>query len=488
MVIKMKPLLTIIGNNIYFVFQDKYFPNKQNITIQSFIKESDIDINLRKKIISLFNENNYIAKNSERYKNYISKFSVYIDDLKVNNKNYFFHCYIIPKEVNIKNINFEENDSIEEKKLKIDFIEKKSVSLFKEYAKNIVPKNKEFKSLREAKGDSFLDLDLNYYNKKLKSLYGMLFSNNLHHIHKVISSSKISGELIVKENKKNNNPLKNIQIIKELRQSDLILFVRTLLDFLVKNKLAIYVNQKNYIKTKKLIKNIENRLNEISNNNYSFIKIINKKEMQNFFKNYETKKEIIKNKDIFNVFKDIYFNYIKTGKYQFKTIDLSLFLEKSVDLKLINENKEKNIYKGIETEKKIKKINKQTNNFDSYLPNVYFSNGDTFGLYPDNLICDKNNEVLEIIDAKYYLYKDLIKKPDLFFKMYAYKVAFENNQNKIKLKFIIPEILTIDYEKEKNVKIELNKKPLFKILSTHNLIDGTGLEIYNINIFNKKNS
>lgn len=484
----MEPILTVIENNIYFIFQDKYFPTNKNVTIKDFINKSELDFNLKKKINNLFNENSYIYKNAERYKNYLSTFSVYIDDLSINKTNYFFHSYIIPKEVNIENINFKENESVESKKIKIEFLEKLSLSFFKEYAKNIEPQNKDFKSLKESKGDSFLDLDLNYYNKKLKILYGLLFSNNLHHVYKVISSTKISGELLIKENRKNNNPLKNVQIIKEKKQSDLIIFIRTLLSFLIKHKLSIYINKKDYKKTIKLIKNIENRLNELSSDNFTTIKIRNtQKEIQNFFKNYEYKKEIIKNKDIFDLFNDLYFNFLKNGTYQFKTINLSTFLEKSVDLKLINDNNDKLIYKGIETEKKIKRINPYSNNENNNLSNVYFINRDKFGLYPDNLICDEYNNVLEIIDAKYYLYNDLIKKPDLFFKMYVYKKSFEEKQNNknINLKFIIPEIFNINYENDKNINIILNKTPELKHHIKHTLIDNSELEVLNINLFEK---
>jgi hypothetical protein len=538
----MNPILEIIDNNVYFIFQDKTFSLKDNekkkkSTIETFIKEElkslkkenpEINENkIYKNIKEIFDNNTNIKLNSERYKNYVSNLTTYIDNCYMdeqNNKIFYLHIYILPsKEFDIKIdiTNKDKENGKEGLKNKIKFLETLSLQIFKEYSKNIETKDIQFKALKNFNGNSFLELDIMFYYQKLKELYDILFSHNSNYITKVISDNKIIGIPIRELNLRNNNKQKIIQKVNVKNNNDIIIFIYSLLKYLEKHRLSVFENNENispiFKKLKLLLKNIENKLLELSHNRLQEEIIINKlesdktkKEINNYFKKYENNKEVLKNPEIFNKLKEIFNNLISDGTYVYKSIDIAKFFEKSINYylleKIINEfNNNLKLFIGDENQKSIYEYKNESNKYKGYLDNKLFSSKENkFGQFPDTLIINENNLINEIYDAKYYLLEDVVEKESIFLKIYEYKRFFQAQNKKyienkmksqsncikekentdINTNIIIPERTQIIYKE--NSKNLLNIKFIKENYKGENLYKNINYEDDEINILSLK--
>ena len=136
-------LLTHIkDNHLYLVFQDfedkiddiykavKQFPHKASVEIKEILKE------------------NFFADTLQRQRDYVNSISTYIDDISDEGKQYFFHLYILPKDINI-------SYDITDKDELITKIESLSLKLFQLYSQ-LDTGRRNIQLFEHSKGENFL--------------------------------------------------------------------------------------------------------------------------------------------------------------------------------------------------------------------------------------------------------------------------------------------------------------------------------------------
>jgi len=347
--------------------------------------------------------------------------------------------YIIPKE--IKLVNYQELSQ----KTFFEKVENLSIQMFLLYKQFFNKSSLKYKLLTEYKGNNFLDLKIEFYIERLNKLYSYLLNYKKHSKLKVICSDKIIGIEIEQLNYQETNPLKNYQFVRENYQKELVIFIYNLMRFLENNRLSIFKYHYKYNNLKYILNKIDNFLLKLSKN----IKKEKLNNLKNFFDRYKNSKELQKNKQIFQILEELFFNELENGVVFFESIDLSKFFEKIVEKRL---NSYENLFK-------IKQ-------------------------YPDFMIFE--NGIYHIIDAKYKLKKSIFKSRDVFWQILIYSKLFNKNQDLQKVKKIIvyPNVLKIDISKEFKLKIQFEKIDIFfPTYKTNEFAFDSEIEFIEINIF-----
>jgi hypothetical protein len=416
-------------NHLYLVFQD--FIYKED---EVYKKLKIFPKNTVKSIVTILKEN-FFSNPLSRQKNYINSISTYIDNITDDNKQYFFHLYILPKDLDI------EFDSNENPKDLIIKAEQLSIKLFKLYHSLDIFTNKKLELLKHFTGKSFLQLEVSYYVKQLEKLYNNLLNYTSHHKNTIICSDKRIGLEIDSLNILENNPLKNYQFIKTPYQKDLLTFIYSTIDFLIKNKFEIFKSNQldDYYRLTKLTNKIKNHLLKIGDRKNIILEHISKDSILDYLRKYKSKKEIKDNIKIFNIIQSIFYTKLDKDIQFFLSIDLTKVFENIVE-KRLNSHID-NLYIGNESASSIiyAKDKTKAEKLNS-VNNLISSSKRNLKQYPDFLIESKYNEqqIFHIIDAKYKLEDNIPNENDTR-QILIYSLLFNkefsmdlNNQKYIK--------------------------------------------------------
>lgn len=464
-------ILTHVENNhIYLVFQDF----RDNI---NYIYDRLTVFPLEtRKVIRKILDKNFFDNTLERQTNYVNSISTYIDAIDSYDKQYFFHLYVLPKDLDVKL----DDDPTKEYE-NILKIEQLSIRLFKLYSE-LLSNKKLLKIFTHSSGKSFLQLEAKFYIEKLDNLYSILLNYKRHYKNKIICSEKAIGLPIDELNIMEKNPLKNYQFIKAPYQRDLIRFVYSTVSFLKKQRLSIFkeICNSEYKVLIKSINKINNLLLKISTHKNIVKDKINLDSLSKYFKLYENNKELKKNRKLLKIIKSIFFTQLKSNVQFFVSIDLTKVFEKIVENKLLNYNEY--LYIGKEEEKYIEKYS--DNSKDSFLNSInhLLDNGnESIKQYPDYLISQGTGKekVYHVIDAKYKLRKNIFNSSDIR-QILVYSILFNKefsknlkNQQSIKKVIVYAEKSNIDIEEIDNLRINF---------SCINLDESS--EVHKENIFN----
>lgn len=417
-------------NKLYLVFQD--FEDK----IEDIYAELDKFPKNAASSIRKILDNNLFSRNIlERQTNYIDSISTYIDDINYKDEVYYFYLFIIPKDIDI------DFNGITDKEERIKKIEELLIKLFKLYSR-YSSNQKVIELFENFKGNSFLQLEAEFYLKKLNKIYGTLLNYKRNYKNQIICSDKIIGEEIFELNVIEENPLKNYQFIKAPFQKDLIKFICSSLKFLKKKRLDIFEKnaQDEYKEILKILNKINNLLIKISTHKNISSDNISKKTLDKFFKKYKNNIEIKKNKKVFNLVQSIFFTELKKDVQLFLSVDLTKVFERVLEKKL--SYYDEFLYIGNESEQKIVKSDGSK---DQNINNINFllEKGKTklINQYPDFMINEEN--CFHIIDAKYKFKESVLKKSDDIRQVLVYSLLFNKdmffakNEDMKKIKKII---------------------------------------------------
>ena len=441
-------------NNIYFMF------NEFEKHIFEKISKLHLPDEVKVAIKEIFFRFEFEKFSLKKQKNFITNLTTYIDVVE----KYNLFVYIIPKE--IKLVNYQELSQ----KTFFEKVENLSIQIFLLYKQFFNKSSLKYKLLTEYKGNNFLDLKMEFYIERLNKLYSYLLNYKKHSKLKVICSDKIIGIEIEQLNYQETNPLKNYQFVRENYQKELVIFIYNLMRFLENNRLSIFKYHYKYNNLKYILNKIDNFLLKLSKN----IKKEKLNNLKNFFDRYKNSKELQKNKQIFQILEELFFNELENGVVFFETIDLSKFFEKIVEKRL---NSYENLFIGDESKGKIYSKNKTIKD------NILMDNP-KIKQYPDFMIFE--NGIYHIIDAKYKLKKSIFKSRDVFWQILIYSKLFNKNQDLQKVKKIIvyPNVLKIDISKEFKLKIQFEKIDIFfPTYKTNEFAFDSEIEFIEINIF-----
>jgi hypothetical protein len=407
-------------NHLYLVFQD--FEDKvEDIynAIETFPSKSQKPI---KDIL----DKNFFSNILDRQKSYVNSITTYIDGITDKDKQYYFHLYILPKDLNIIYDNNDTKDDL------INKVETLSIKLFKVYSKLNINK-KGIELFENYEGNNFLQLEASFYIQKLESIYGNMINYKVNHKNKIICSDKTIGIEIDELNIMEKNPLKNYQFIKTPYQQDLIRFIYSTMLFLKENKLQIFKDTANYeyeLLTK-LINKINNLLLKISSKKNMIQDNITKDSIEKYLKIYKNKKELKQNKKLFQIIKSIFYTQLDTNIQFFASIDLTKVFEQIIEKRLTSYYE--NLYIGEEDNSKI--ISFGTRKPDRYLNSINYLLSDPnpkIYQYPDFLIKDiyDDTNIYHIIDAKYKLKKNIFNASDIR-QLLTYSILFNKGFSNI---------------------------------------------------------
>jgi len=459
-------------NHLYLVFQD--FEDKIEdiyIKIKEFPPKASNEI---KKIL----RDNFFSDTLQRQRDYINSISTYIDDISDDGKQYFFHLYILPKDIKI-------NHTITDKDKLIEKIEKLSFKLFELYSQ-LDTNNRNIKLFEQNKGQNFLQLEANFYINKLNKLYSYLLNYKAHSKNKVICSDRRIGIEIEELNRLESNPLKNYQFIKVTYQKELIKFVYTTISFLKESRIEIFKSkaEDEYQILIKLVNKINNLLLKISSPKSMIDEKVSKEKLPKYLQQYKNKKEIKDNRKIYKIIKSIFYTQLDNNVQFFISLNLPKIFEKLVERKLSNYHNDLFIgdesSKAIVTSQSIKDISLNSTNF--LLNNA----PNKIKQYPDFLIKEKVEEqnIYHIIDAKYKLEKNILNEQDIR-QILTYSILFNKkysqnlqNQKKIKKFIIYTKLSNIDLNNIENIYLNIENINIFKIKESY--------KVYEDNLFNSK--
>ncbi|MCK9490717.1 MAG: hypothetical protein M0Q24_01395 [Sulfurimonas sp.] len=439
-------------NTIYAVFQDLSVESRDlSKYISDRLQEENVPVSIHKRIKEFFTDNKVVNENFHRQTNYISTLRTYIDFVTTNkHKNvYYLNLYVIPKDIQLKY-----NDS-ESKKSLIRKVDKLSLNIYQLYDSLIGHKDIKLKSLKLAKGSTFLDLELSFYLKELNKLHDYLLNYKRSLKDKIICSDKEVGIMIDSLNELEKDPLKQYQFVKVAHQKDLIVFVYSLLNFLQKERIQYFKLHPLYKKLKTSISKINNYLLKISTSSHIKQEVITFKNLQKFFNRYQNFKEIQRNKSIYSILESIFSNQLHDGAFISKSIDMTKMFEKVVENALIN-TYDKSLYIGDESKKRIigeEAYSKHLNSINYLLENE--DDNSMVKQYPDFLVRD-NVGIYHILDAKYKLKKDLYKDRTMFWQVLVYSKLFNQSvteQNDIKKIIVFAQHSEIDLDYIDNIAI-----------------------------------
>jgi len=445
------------SNTVYAVFQDLGSESGKDINkhISKKLQDYGVPRSIHKKIKNFFSDNKVLESNFSRQKAYISKLETYIDIVsdKHHKNTYRLNLYVLPKDINIS------YNKTEDIKIIMRKVEKLSFRIFTLYD-SLQPKSDEkLKLLKTFKGQTFLDLELEFYLQELNKLHDHLMTYSRSLKNKVICSDKDVGILIDDLNQLEGNLLKRYQFVKVPHQKDLITFVYSLITFLEHERINYFQDSSSYIKLKNIISRINNYLLKISTSTHIKIEPITFKSLSKFFNRYKNSKEIQKNLLIYNILESIFHNQLKEGIFISKSIDMTKMFEQVVENSL-SVKYEDNLFIGEEPKRITGKIDKDVEYLNSNNHLLESKSEDKkldkehVGQFPDFLI--KESDVYHIIDAKYKLKDYLIKDRTMFWQVLIYSKLFNKditNQNTIKKIIVFAEKSEIDLNKVDQIAI-----------------------------------
>lgn len=457
--------------HLYLVIQD--FEDK----IEDIYKEIRKFPKNTPKLIQKILKKNFFSDSLQRQKQYVSSISTYIDGIYGGEKQYFFHLYILPKDLNII---YNEADTEEEKLIKYEQL---SIKLFRLYSQlNLGTKKIEI--FEQYKGDSFLQLEANFYIDKLDKLYSYLLNYKAHSKNKVICSDKFIGVAIDDLNRLESNPLKNYQFIKVNYQKELIHFIYSIMQYIKQYRIDVFASSCffEYSTLIKKINRINNLLLKISSHKNMLDSKIKKDKLSKYLKQYKNKKEIKDNRNIFILIESIFYTQLSQNIQFFESMDLTKIFEKIVEKNL--DNYHDRLYIGDESRKEIYAL--YSNLGENRLNNINFLlNGTPKKLkqYPDFLLKDETEEIdiYHIIDAKYKLKKNILNESDIR-QLLTYAILFNkefsnNLVNQKKIQKIIVYVEKTDINLDSIDMLKLNDIAINLSEPTHS---------YNDNIFDSK--
>lgn len=425
-------LTHIQDNHLYLVFQD-FEDKKADIykAIKYFPKHTPIEI---KRIL----EYSFFNDSLQRQKSYVNNISTYIDGFTEDEKQYYFHLYILPKDIQI-----EYEDTIDKNEL-ISKVEALSFKLFQLYSQLDIKQDDKrgIELFKQNIGTNFLQLEANFYIEKLNKLYSYLLNYKAHSMKKVICSDKDIGMAIEELNRVESNPLKNYQFINVPYQKELIRFVYSTIIFLKKYRIKIFESKciSEYNILLGLINKLNNLLLKISPHRYLIDDHITKEFLPKYLMQYKNKKEIKENKKIYDTIKSLFFTQLNNNIQLFVSIDLTKVFEKLVEKQL--ESYTDNLFIGDEASSIIHSY--LDSNDSNELNNINFllkkDEKHLINQYPDFLLAETidSHQIYHIIDAKYKLDTASIERTDIW-QLLVYAILFNKdfsqelgNQNKIK--------------------------------------------------------
>lgn len=401
-------------NKLFLVFQDF----EENIDrVYDEIKKFPAKV--FDSVKEILDKNFFDKGTLERQTHYVNSITSYIDAVTIDEKQYYFFLYIIPKDINI------DFDGVTDKEKQIHLIERLLLKLFKLYS-SYATNSKCIEILENFSGENFLQLEAEFYLSKLNRLYGTLLNYKLHYKNKIICSDKVIGEPIAELNMIESNPLKTYQFINAPYQKDLIKYVFSCIKFLEIFRLEIFKeNEILYAELFKIINKINNLLLKISSTKKLQSEYITNKTLYTFLKRNKNNSEIKNNRKIYNLTKSMFFTELQNDVQLYISIDLTQIFEKILERKLIHYGEK--LFIG--DEKDTKKILRINGTPDIDLNNINFllekDNNQVIKQFPDFMI--KENNIYNIVDAKYKFKENVLKRPDDIRQVLIYSLLFNKD-------------------------------------------------------------
>ena len=404
---------------------------------------------------------NFFSDTLQRQRNYVNSISTYIDDFSDDDKQYFFHLYILPKDIKLSYEGLDKDELITK-------IESLSLKLFQLYSQ-LDKGNRSIQLFEQSHGTNFLQLEANFYINKLDKLYSYLLNYKAHSTYKVICSDKKIGVEIDELNRVESNPLKNYQFIKVAYQKELIKFVYSTILFLKKYRLEIFKSTapNEYKTLGKLSNKINNLLLKISSHKSMVDEKPTKETISKYLLQYKNKKEIKENRKIYETIKSIFYTQLNNDIQFFMSINLPQIFEKIVEKKL--HDYRDNLFIGGESQKKIIDINgKKIESLNKI--NYLLKSSPKIKQYPDFLIRDKieEQEIYHVIDAKYKLEKNIFNESDIR-QILTYAILFNKsysknleNQKNIKKIILYPKVSEIDLNNIDGIELNFDSLDIFR--------------------------
>jgi len=450
-------------NHLYLAFQD--FNDKEDVVYEKLNK---FPSNSRELIKSFLKENIF-SDSLKQQTNYINSISTYIDDIYNEEYQYFFHLYILPKDLIIKNITAYTDSQLIKK------IESLSMKLFSLYNKVLNSNQKAINIFKNNAGKNFLQLEADFYINKLDKIYSHLLNYSANHRMKVVCSDKKIGIEIESLNILEANPLKNYQFIRTQHQQDLIRFIYSLMYFLKKYRVELFKHEymPEYNRIMKIINKINNLLLKISSRKYLIDDNIKKENLLQYFSKFKNKIELKQNRHLFKIIKSLFLTQLEEKVLLHKSIDLTKVFEKIVENKLSKYND--TLYIGDESNKT---IHSKCNHTAEFLNNINFllQKPNKPKQYPDFLIKDPlySPSIYHIIDAKYKLFADNKFDSNDIRQVLSYSILFNkdysqqlSNQKNIKKIIIYTKQSVIDLKDIDNLDINIEEEIDIFSSSTH---------------------
>jgi len=459
-----------IDNNIYIVFQDTSIESKN---LFRYIQKRLPALGKKTlgKIKDFLEKNSVIDDNARRQKTYISHLKTYIDIVDEKTP-LSLHIHVIPKDFEII---YQDTDENTEKN--INFFQQFSFDIFKSYAQLIDENHKDFEIYKASKGKTFLEYEFDFYLKKLNTLYDYLLNYKRTLTDMIIVSDKKIGIEIDDLNRFESDKLKIYQFVKTSHQSDLIIFIFSLIEYLKDKRLFIFASHHENQKLLKTIAKIDNFLKKISTSKHIKKESINSKNLKSFFARYNNSKEIQKNQSIYQILEDIFYSQLEKDSFIFKTIDMTKMFEKIVELRLKQTYGEE--FVNIGNEWKGTFIGKDKAELEA---RKYLLDEKALPQYPDFVI--KQEEFFHIVDAKYKTEDSLNKDSNAFRQIIIYAKLFNktiDQANIIKL-LIYALKKRIDIDRYTDLEPNIERLPLEEKTQKENIFDGT-IKVKGISVF-----
>ena len=278
------------------------------------------------------------------------------------------------------------------------------------------------------------------------------------------------------------NPLKQYQFVKVAHQTDLIVFVYSLIYFLQKERISGFKTHKLYPKLQAITSRIYNFLHKISTTHHLKYEQVGTKELGDFFVRFQNSPEIRKNRLIFEILQNIFANQLQDGVFLSKSIDMTKMFETVVAKRLAGKYGNA-LFRGEESEGKIKgeeSYAKQLNEI-----NFLLNDGDKelIRQYPDYLV--RENGLYHILDAKYKLYDSLMKSRDAFWQILVYTRLF-NKRYTSDLENMKKVHKIILYAEKSNIDLAIFDINNLTIENEQNIDITNPTKAFNENVFNSQ--
>ncbi len=395
----------------------------------SKLKASKIPKVIYNKINDLFINNSAIGESFDRQKNYVNSVSTYIDvvhEVK-GSKVYFLNLYILPKDIKLKYDPTQTDEEIIRK------IERLSFRIYQLYTTQVNHRNVHLKVLKEFKGETLLDFQMQFYKKELERLHDHLINYTRSLKDHIICSDKHVGVMIDDLNTLEGNPLKRYQFVKMPHQNDLIIFVYSLLCFLKTERLEVFKEHASFKELISIIEKINSFLKKISTSSYLRQEEVTVKNLSHFFQTYRNSSEVKKNRVVLEILEGIFFNQLKEGVFLAKSIDMTKMFEQVVEKRLKIQYGH-NLFIGDENRGKILGIKPYSGELNHINFLLEKDHRKSIKQFPDFLIQD--GAVNHIVDAKYKLHHKTLERGTIW-QVLIYAKLFNKSKDMKSIKKVV---------------------------------------------------